>query len=854
MAKHNKQNRSIFLQETDDKENVALKTTLENVVGHTNHNTSVTHKDSFSNPGARTGYGQPNLLNMTEYPMTRLTQNWNLLMSLYRSSWIIQQVCSVIPEDCLTDMHLEAPKIDNESQMLIDRCIDKTNLRLQIIDAMKWARLFGGAAAIIMVDGQEEDMSLPLSVRDIVPGSFRGLFVVDRWSGIYPSLELVDNRRSPDYGLPRYYEVRDESGVIKYRVHHSRVIRFIGEQMPYYEAITEQQWGTSSIEAIYDALVGHDNVFYNIANLTFKACISVFEIDGLDQIYASASANAQRRMYSMIEAMSIMESNLGVRLVNKGDNVQQLQFSFGGLSEIMDLFMLEMAGATKIPATRLFGRAPAGMNSSGESDAKNYRLTLEQARAKSVMPALNKLLPIICMSALGKIPNGAQWKLPTLIEMQPSEKQQLVDSTENMLERMFNLNLIPADAVLEGTRTIQRDQDITTPITDAMVEKVAGKYMNDLQKQGDPFGGLSPESGAGAGGAQAAQQAGQQDEYEEMPNGDKIDSEGSLANEEKAEDGSKYVQAVDQQGNLVTFEQDKDGNTKVQGVDQNGRPYTTLTKANGVSIQKGYDEHGQPTLTKPDKFGKYVTYGTDEEGNQTVTSQDQQSGITTKQKNTPDGRTIVEKTGQDGTRVIQKKDKYGNLVVIRIMPDGSKTVQGIGPDGAPYQRMIPAQQPAIQPLQQPVPPQVQQPTDMNGNPVDQNGNPVPVDENGQPVQQQPAEQPQQAAQNAPSAQQPAQAQQPATEQQNAAQAQPDAQQQAPAQQPANAQQKDAMPFRLINDSLTWQQKKLAMKLGLEAIKRLGIKKTVKLAMLAYKLNKQKGQIANAIRAYMNTLR
>lgn len=486
--------RSVFLQETDDKETENLQNTVNNV--HSNHNTSYTHKDSFSNPGARTGYGQPNLLNMTEYPMTRLTQNWNLLMSLYRSSWIIQQVCSVIPEDCLTDIAIEGPKITNEMQMEMRRVIEKSKLRQSIIEAMKWARLFGGAAAIIMVDGQDDDMSTPLSIRDIVPGAFRGLFVVDRWSGIYPSLELVENRRSPDYGLPRYYEVRDESGVVKYRVHHSRVIRFIGEQQPYYETLTEQGWGTSSIEALYDSVVGHDNVFFNIANLTFKACLSVFEIDGLDQIYASASSNAQKRMYAMIEAMSIMESNLGVRLVNKGDSVQQLQYSFSGLPEVLDLFMLEVAGATKIPATRLFGRAPAGMNSTGESDAKNYRLTLEQTRATSVMPALDKLMPVICKSVWGKIPNGIEWRLPTLLESTQSEKYQMVDQQSQLLERLFQANLIPADAVLEGVRIAQRDQEFTSPFTDAIIDKVRGKYMKDMEKDGDPYGGLAPESGA----------------------------------------------------------------------------------------------------------------------------------------------------------------------------------------------------------------------------------------------------------------------------------------------------------------------------------------------------------------------
>lgn len=458
------------------------------------------HQDAFSNPGARTGFGQQNLINTTQYPLTRLTQDWERLTSLYRSSWIIQRVCSVIPEDAMTDLRMEAPGLDNDSLDRLAQCLNDTKVRRKLIEAMKWARLYGGAAAIIMVDGEEDDMSQPLRVKNILPGSFRGLFVVDRWSGIYPSLELVTNKANPDFGLPRYYEVRDESGVTKYRVHHSRVIRFVGTEMPYYEAISEQQWGTSAIEAMYDDLVRRDNVTHNIANLTFKACLSVYGIDNLDQIFASASAQAQRQMYSRIEAMSILESNMGIRLVNKGDEVQQLQYGFSGLPEILDGAMLDVSGSTAIPATRLFGRSPAGMNSTGESDEKNYHATLEQVRSSQIMPALEKLAPIIAMSALGGVPSGIECKLPPLAELTPTEKADIIDKQSQYLERLFQAGVLPADSLLNGVRNAQTEVGVTSTITDEDVEAMKGKYMKDLAPQSDPFGGVfNGEEGMEAG-------------------------------------------------------------------------------------------------------------------------------------------------------------------------------------------------------------------------------------------------------------------------------------------------------------------------------------------------------------------
>lgn len=441
--------------------------------------------DAFANPAAKTGWGEENLINATEYPLTRLTQDWQLLTSLYRGSWIIQRVCNVIPEDAMADLFIEAPGISTEQLHRLEEEIRSTHLRESILEGLRWGRLYGGAAAIIMISGQEEDLSMPLDINNIMPGSFRGLYIVDRWSGIYPSIQLVENERDPDFGLPEYYEVRDENGGGTVHVHHSRVLRFTGIKMPYWEQAAEQYWGASVIEAMYDELIKRDNVAHNIAALTFKANLTVLQVENLDQMFATSSTTHQRRMYSMLSAINTMENSLGIRLVNKGDDIQQLQYSFSGLPEVMDSAMMDMAGATSIPVTRLFGRSPAGMNSTGESDEKMYRQTLEQERAVHITPVLERLIPIICNSAIGMFPAGATFRYPTLIEIPPSERTSIIDQTLSPLERLFEKNLLPGDALLEAVRNAQLSMDMTTTITDEHISKVKGKYQKDLENEGN---------------------------------------------------------------------------------------------------------------------------------------------------------------------------------------------------------------------------------------------------------------------------------------------------------------------------------------------------------------------------------
>lgn len=62
---------------------------------------SVHTMDAFSNPAARIGWGTMDLLQATEYPMTRMTQNYQLLTSLYRDNWIVQNIITAIPNDMI---------------------------------------------------------------------------------------------------------------------------------------------------------------------------------------------------------------------------------------------------------------------------------------------------------------------------------------------------------------------------------------------------------------------------------------------------------------------------------------------------------------------------------------------------------------------------------------------------------------------------------------------------------------------------------------------------------------------------------------------------------------------------------
>ena len=453
--------------------------------------------DAFSNPTARLGFGTQNLLESTEYPLTRLTQNYALLNSLYRGNWIIQNIIGTVPEDMVKKWFKVRSNVAPEYHDKIDKLQRQTRLRKSIVDGMKWGRLYGGAVGLILIAGQEDQIDQPLDLDTIAPDSFKGLYIVDRWSGVYPDMELIKDISDPDYGLPAYYEIRNEMGVVTQRAHHSRVIRFIGRELPYWEKIVEQYWGQSEIESIYDEIVKRDNVSANIASLTFRANLSVYEMDNLDQLFAVGGNQAQVRFWNLIQAQSVLESNLGVKMVNKGDNVKQLQYSFSGLAEVYDSIMMDVAGAARIPVTKLFGRSPAGMNATGESDLQNYYDYIEELREATFRPVIERLLPIMALSAWGEIPDDLDFTFESIRTPSEDEKANIIQKKVASLIEVFNANGMTQEAFMKELTNLTDSTGMFSNITDEMVEQGAGVWAKDLMAMNDPMAGLMAGGGFG---------------------------------------------------------------------------------------------------------------------------------------------------------------------------------------------------------------------------------------------------------------------------------------------------------------------------------------------------------------------
>lgn len=451
--------------------------------------------DAFSNPAARIGWGTMDLMNGTSYPMTRLTQNYELLTSMYRDNWIIQNIVATVPNDMIRKWYQVKSSITPKQLDQLTKLERKTQLRKKLLLGMYWGRLYGGAVGVLLIKGQE-NMSEPLDFDLVMPGSFLGLQILDRWSGVYPEGDLVQDPSDSDYGLPAFYTIRDDTtGYMVARVHHSRIVRFIGRELPWMEQVTELYWGESEIEAIYNEVARRDNVASNIAALTFRANVNYMEAEGLDQLLGTANAEMQRRFWNVMAAQAMMESNFGTRIINKGDAIHNTQYTFTELPEVYDRVMMDVAGAARIPVTKLFGRSPAGLNSTGESDMQNYYDYIDGLRENELRPVIERLLPVMALSAWGEVPDDLEIDFPPMQTADAKEQAEITERNTNSILAAYQNDLIDAATAQQELQAMGEETGIFSRISDETIEAARGQTYTKSRLMTDPMAGLEMAGG-----------------------------------------------------------------------------------------------------------------------------------------------------------------------------------------------------------------------------------------------------------------------------------------------------------------------------------------------------------------------
>lgn len=316
----------------------------------------------------------------------------------------------------------------------VDGCMDDLDFESKFATAEKWARLYGGSIIVMLVDdgrGLEEPLDWE-NVRTIEElRVFERAIVQPDYTSMYHFnfLDTLDSDRP--FAEPEYYQVFSIYGY--FIVHRSRCLVFRNGRLP--EQTTNaiyRYWGIPEYvkikRALRECITSHEN-----GTKLLERCVqAIYKMKNLANMLGTEDGEDKvlQRLQVIDMARSILNS---IAIDSDGEDYDFKTFSMAGVKDVLDSTCNMLSAVTEIPQTILFGRSPAGMNSTGENDMENYYNMVENIQKQNMKKNSRTVIDLIlCQGkAQGKVSEAPKYKVEfaALWSMSDTEKAN-IDKTK----------------------------------------------------------------------------------------------------------------------------------------------------------------------------------------------------------------------------------------------------------------------------------------------------------------------------------------------------------------------------------------------------------------------------------------
>lgn len=278
----------------------------------------------------------------------------------------------------------------------VDDRMDALELEEKFSTAEKWARLYGGSIIVMLVDdgrGLEEplDWNNVRSIEEL--RVFERAIVQPDYSSMY-HFHFMDTLNSKKkFGEPEYYQVFSIYGY--FLVHRSRCLVFRNGRLP--EQTTNaiyRYWGIPEYvkikRALRECITSHEDG----VKLLERSVQAIYKMKNLANMLSTEDGENKvlQRLQVIDMARGILNS---IAIDTDGEDYDFKTLQMSGIKDVIDATCNMLSAVTDIPQTILFGRSPAGMNSTGESDFENYYNMVENIQKQNMKANARTVIDLI---------------------------------------------------------------------------------------------------------------------------------------------------------------------------------------------------------------------------------------------------------------------------------------------------------------------------------------------------------------------------------------------------------------------------------------------------------------------------
>lgn len=316
--------------------------------------------------------------------------------ALYLNDWLGAAVVDAKPDDATREWR-EITGLEPDQLEVFLRA-EKDFKTVHVVNqGLKWARLYGGAGAILGLDGTGE-MHEPLDISLVKQDSLKWITLMDRWH-LIPTAINFNNPLRANWGKPEFY--RAFAGPDD--IHRSRILFFHGIPLPFHLALRSHFWGASILDRVKDAVENAGTAQTGIAKLITEAKVDVFKIPHLFDLLKEPEGT--NLIMERIRLSNLSKSIYNSILMDKEEEYEQKTGALSqGLAGLLEEFLEVPAGASGIPVTRLLGKSPTGLGATGEENTRVYYDSIKALQESDIEPVLHDLDRILFRSTFGDDP------------------------------------------------------------------------------------------------------------------------------------------------------------------------------------------------------------------------------------------------------------------------------------------------------------------------------------------------------------------------------------------------------------------------------------------------------------------
>lgn len=337
------------------------------------------------------------------------------LTGLYEGNGLFSKIIDTPAEEALKhgfDLNLKS----DELNAFVEDALDDLEWEERAATAIKWTRLYGGALIVMLIDdgrGLEEPVDwehirsideLRVYERSIVQPDYASLYQQD-YGG-----KGVGNRVSK-FGQPEYYYVSSIYG--SFKVHESRCLVFRNGVLPEQTSnATYLFWGMPEYVRIRRALRETVTAHTDSVKLLERSVQAIYSMKGLASLLTTDDGENQ-----VLKRLQLVDTSRGllnsIAIDSEGERYDFKTFQFSGVKDVIDATCNMLSALTNIPQTILFGRSPAGMNATGDSDFESYYNFVEKIQRLMLKRNLRTLLDVVFRAGIasGDVAEEPDYKL-----------------------------------------------------------------------------------------------------------------------------------------------------------------------------------------------------------------------------------------------------------------------------------------------------------------------------------------------------------------------------------------------------------------------------------------------------------